>query len=79
MRKPVVVVSDQAIHKFACSATETTMNIAISLAPNLDIRMILSIKRITKALIRLRGCAVWYAPLLFANPEDSYFCVEAKN
>ena len=32
--------------------------------------MILSNKRITKVLIRLRGCAGWSAPLLFANPED---------
>ena len=31
--------------------------------------MILSIKQITKALIRLRGCAGWSAPLLFANPK----------
>ena len=31
--------------------------------------MILSKKRITKALIRLRGCAGWSAPLLFANPR----------
>ena len=30
--------------------------------------MILFKKGITKALIRLRGCAGWYAPLLFANP-----------
>ena len=29
--------------------------------------MILSKKRITKALIRLRGCAGWSAPVLFAN------------
>ena len=27
-------------------------------------------KRITKALIRLRGCAGWSVPLLFANTED---------
>ena len=26
-------------------------------------------KRITKALIRLRGCAAWSAPVLFANPR----------
>ena len=35
--------------------------------------MILSIKRITKALIRLHGCAVWSAPELFAkNPKDRF-------
>ena len=31
--------------------------------------MILSSKRITKALISLRGCPGWSAPLLFANPR----------
>ena len=30
--------------------------------------MILSKKRITKALIRLRGCTGWSAPVLFENP-----------
>ena len=33
-------------------------------------------KRITKALISLGGCAGWSAPLLFANPEDRFSCVE---
>ena len=40
--------------------------------------MILSNTRITKALIRLRGCAGWSAPLLFANSEDRFCRVEAK-
>ena len=31
--------------------------------------MILHNKRITKALIRLRGCVGWSVPLLFANAE----------
>ena len=35
--------------------------------------MILSKKRITKALIRLRGCAGWSAPVLFANPRRQVF------
>ena len=35
--------------------------------------MILSYKRITKALIRLRGCAGWSAPLLFADPRRQVF------
>ena len=35
--------------------------------------MILSEKRITKALIRLRGCAGWSAPVLFANPRRQVF------
>ena len=39
--------------------------------------MILSNKRITKALIRLHGCAGWSAPLLFANIKDGFSHVEA--
>ena len=35
--------------------------------------MILSIKRITKALIRLRVCTGWSAPLLFANTRRQGF------
>ena len=34
--------------------------------------MILSYKRITKALIRLCGCKVWSAPLLSAHPKDRF-------
>ena len=40
--------------------------------------MVLFKKRITKALIRLRGCAGWTAPVLFANPEDRFSRVEAQ-
>ena len=40
--------------------------------------MILSNKRIIKALIRLRGCAGWYVPLLFANTEYRFSRVEAQ-
>ena len=29
--------------------------------------------QITKALIRLRGCAGWFAPVLFANPRRQVF------
>ena len=64
--KPVFGVSYKARFKPVVSATEANLNIEISLVPCLD--MILSNKRITKALIRLSGCAGWYAPLLFANP-----------
>ena len=32
-----------------------------------SLNMLLSNKRLTKALIRLRGCAGWSAPVLFAN------------
>ena len=35
--------------------------------------MILSKKRITKALIRLCGCAGWSAPVLFTNPRRQAF------
>ena len=35
--------------------------------------MILYNKRITKALIRLRGCAGWSAPLLFADYQRQIF------
>ena len=38
--------------------------------------MILSKNRITKALIRLGGCAGWFAPVLFATPEDRFSHVE---
>ena len=40
--------------------------------------MILSNKGITKALIRLRGCAGWSAPLLFANTEDRFLTLRLK-
>ena len=40
--------------------------------------MVLSKKRITKALIRLHGCAGWSAPVLFANPEDRFSRGEAQ-
>ena len=49
--------------------------IEISLVASLD--MVLSNERITKALIRLRGCAGWSAALLFANTEDRFSRVEA--
>ena len=51
-------VTDQARHKPACAATE------ISAIESRDI--ILSKQRITKALIRLCGCAGWSESLLFA-------------
>ena len=35
--------------------------------------MELSKKRMTKALIRLRGCAGWSAPVLFENPQRQVF------
>ena len=65
MTKPVFEVSDTVRFKPACSAIETSKKIEILLVANLD--MILVNKPITKVLIRLHGCAVLSAPLLFAN------------
>ena len=39
----------------------------------LPVASLLSKKRITKALIRLRGCADWSAPVMFANPQRQVF------
>ena len=61
-RKPVFGVSDKARPK---------QYIEISLVISLD--MVLSKKRITKALIRLRGYQGWSAPLLFANLRRQVF------
>ena len=61
--KPVFGVSDKARLKPVSSATETSKKIEIPPMASLD--MILSRKRITKALISLRECAGWSAPLLF--------------
>ena len=59
--KPVFGVSDKERLKPVSSTTETSKKIEISLEASLD--MILSNKRITKALIRLHVCAGWSAPL----------------
>ena len=40
--------------------------------------MILSNKQITKALIRLCGCAGWSAALLFETPKDRFSRDEAQ-
>ena len=64
-RKPVFGVSYKARLKPVSSATETRQNSEISVVASLDV--ILFNKRITKALIRLRVCAGWSAPMLFAN------------
>ena len=58
-------VSDLVRHKLACSATEACMNLEILVT---ETRVItLSRQWTTKALIRLRGCSGWSAPLLFAS------------
>ena len=66
-RKPVLGVPVKARFKPVSSATETIKKIEISPVASLHINFFK--KRITKALIRLRGCAGWSAPLLFANPQ----------
>ena len=73
-RKHVFGVSVKACFKPVSSATETSYKTEISLEASLD--MTLSKKRITKALISLRGCAGWSAPVLFVNPEDRFSRVE---
>ena len=69
--KPVLGVSKKARLKPVSSATDTSLKIEILLVASLN--MILSNKRITKALIRLRGCAGWSAPLLFATHRRQVF------
>ena len=64
MRKPVFRVCDQVRHKPACAATEARYRLESS---DIETRgIILSRQRTTMALISLRECAGWSAPLLFA-------------
>ena len=70
-RKLVFWVSDIARLKPVSSVTETRLKSEISSVASLDI--LLSKQRITKALIRLRGCSGWSAPLLFPNPRRQVF------
>ena len=58
------------------NSINTCYKIGISLLAMVDI--ILSNKCITNGLIRLRGCASWSAPLLFANPEDRFSRVDTQ-
>ena len=76
--KPVFGVSDQVILKPACSATETTCNIAISRVTSLDMTLSSKVNNKTKMLIRLHSCAGWSVPLLFANPEDRFSRTKAQ-
>ena len=64
------------IFKPVYSATETCYKIEILTVESFD--MILSKIKITKALVRLRGCAGWSAPVLFANPEERFSLAEAQ-
>ena len=75
--KPIFKISDKLRFKPACSATETSWKVETSLAASLD--MILSKKRITKMLIRLRGCAGWSTPLLVANLQRQVFSQRGPN
>ena len=72
--KPVFGISYKARLEPVSSAT-SYVEIRTSLVASLY--MILSNKRITKALIRLCGCPGWSVPLLFANMEDRFSHVEA--
>ena len=69
--KTCLRVSDKASFKPVSSATETSKKIEIS--PVVSLHMILSRKRITKALISLSGCAGWSAPVLFTNLRRQVF------
>ena len=64
-------VSDQDRLQPACSATEASMRLEILVTETRDIT--LPRQRTTKALIRLRGCADWSAPLLFAHDVRHVF------
>ena len=57
-------IFDQVTFKPDCSATEASSNLVT--LDRASIHIILSKQRTTKVLIRLRGCAGWSAPLLFA-------------
>ena len=69
--KPFFGVTDKSRFKPVSSATGTSQKIEISLVSSLD--MILSKRRLTKALISLCGCTGWSAPLLFANHRMHVF------
>ena len=62
---------DKECFKPVSYAKETSLKIEIS--PAASLHMILSKKQKKKALIRLRGCAGWSAPVLFTNPRRQGF------
>ena len=70
-------VSDQVRLKLACSATEASLCLEISAIDSRDI--ILSKQQTTKALIRLRRCTGWSAPLLFAYDIRHIFSWPSSN
>ena len=69
--KPVFGIYNKASFNPVYSATETSKKIEISHEASFHI--ILSKKRITKAMVRLRRCAGWSALVLFANPRRQVF------
>ena len=70
-RKPVFGVCDQVRLKPACSATEASLSPDSS---DIETRsIVLSRQRTTKVLIRLRECAGWSVPLLFAYGINRFF------
>ena len=69
-RKPFFGVSDQGRLKPACAATEASWVLKFWKLANTVI--ILSKQRTTKVQIRLRGCAGWSAPLLFAYGKNRF-------
>ena len=70
-------VSDQVGLKLACSATEASMRLEILVTETRDFK--LSKQWTIKALIRLRGCAGWSAPLLFAYDIRHVFSWPGSN
>ena len=69
-RKPVFWICDVVRLKPACSATRTGQCLEILNIASIDI--IRPKQRTIKALIRLRGCAGWSAPLLFAYGKTGF-------
>ena len=69
-RKPVSGISDQVRLKPACSAKKASYSLEIVHVASIGI--ILSRQQTTKALIRLRCCADWSAPLLFAFGKNRF-------
>ena len=55
------------LHLTLCSKQYFPVWFLLGKTKRLDVYVKSSASRITKALIRLRGCAGWSAPLLFAN------------
>ena len=64
-RRPGLGVYDHARLKPTCSVTESTCSLKTEILRVASLSIILSRGRTTKALIRLRGCVGWSAPLIF--------------